>query len=153
MPLTIEKPPRPANKVAIEPAAGAANSKLNVAVIFTTIEATLSALRKAGAMANRLHACITLIVPQVVPYPLPLNRPPVSQDFNERHFRVLAEDSPIETTVRVYLCRDREETLRQVLEPHSLVVIGAKRRWWASAENRLARHLHRAGHEIVFAEA
>ena len=153
MPPTTEKLYRPANTVPIEPPAGAANSKLNVAVVFTTIEATLSALRKAGALASRLHACITLIVPQIVPYPLPLNRPPVSQDCNEKRFRVLAEDSAVETTVHIYLCRDRVETLRQVLAPHSLVVIGAKRHWWPSGDDRLAHQLQRAGHEIVFTEA
>src|ERR1039458_5374085 len=64
----MEKPCLPVNKFANEPAAGEANSKLNIAVIFTSIESTQSALRKAGALANRLRACITLIVPQVVPY-------------------------------------------------------------------------------------
>ena len=150
---TVEKPYLPANRFANEPAAGEANSKFNIAVVFTSIESTLSALRKAGTLANRLCACITLIVPQVVPYPLPLNSPPVLPDFTERHFRVLADESPVETTVRIYLCRDRVETLRKVLKPHSLVVIGGCRGWWLTRENRLARQLRRSGHEVVFAEA
>ena len=78
---TIEKLYLPANVFANEPAAGEANSKLNVAVIFTSIESTLSALRRAGALASRLRASITLIVPQIVPYPLPLTSPPVPPDF------------------------------------------------------------------------
>jgi hypothetical protein len=120
----MEKPYLPANMFVSEQGGGTAGSRLNIAVIFTSIESTLSALRRAGALANRPHACITLVVTQVVPYPLPLNRPPVSPDFRERHFRVLAEESAVETTVRIYLCRDRVETLRKVLKPHSLVVIG-----------------------------
>src|ERR1035441_3654230 len=40
-----------------------------------------------------------------------LNSPSVLPDFTERHFRVLADESPVETTVRIYLCRDRVETL------------------------------------------
>ena len=150
---TMEKPYLPANMFVSEQAAGTAGTRLNIAVIFTSIESTLSALRRAGALANRPHACITLVVTQVVPYPLPLNRPPVSPDFRERHFRVLAEDSAVETTVRIYLCRDRVETLRKVLKPHSLVVIGGCRSWWPTPENRLARQLRRSGHEVVFAEA
>jgi hypothetical protein len=51
------------------------------------------------------------------------------------------------------LCRDRVETLRKVLKPHSLVVIGGRRSWWPTPENRLARQLRRSGHEVVFAEA
>jgi hypothetical protein len=149
----FEKLVVPTPRLPGEPAAGEANSKLNVAVIFTSIESTLSALRRAGALANRLRACITLIVPQIVPYPFPLTSPPVLLDFTERRFRVIADESPVETTVRIYLCRDRVETLRDVLKPHSLVVIGGRRRWWPTPEKRLARRLRRAGHEVVFAEA
>jgi hypothetical protein len=134
------------------PAAGTVDSKLNIAVIFTSIESTLSALRKAGVLASRLRARITLIVPQVVPYPLPLNCSPVPPDFNERHFRVIAGDSPVETRVQIYLCRDRMEVLRRVLKPHSVVVIGASKSWWPTREKRLARQLHRSGHEVVYAD-
>ena len=44
----------------------------------------------------------------MVPYPLPLTSPPVLLDFSERQFRVLASQSPVETIVRIYLCRDRD---------------------------------------------
>jgi hypothetical protein len=137
----------------LPPATGEASSKLNIAVIFTSIESTLSALRTAGALASRLHACITLIVPQVVPYPLPISSPPVPPDFTERRFRVIADESPIKTRVQVHLCRNRAETLRAVLKPHSLVIIGGRRTWWPTWEKRLARQLRSSGHEVVFAEA
>lgn len=127
-------------------------ARLNVAVIFTSIDATLAALRKAGVLADRLSGYITLIVPQTVPYPLPLTSPPVLLDWNERRFRVIANQSPVETRVRLYLCRDRQEALAQVLSPRSLVVIGGRKRWWPTAEQRLARHLRRAGHEVIFSE-
>src|ERR1017187_5276278 len=104
---TVEKPYLPANRFANEPAAGEANSKFNIAVIFTSIESTLSALRKAGALANRLCARITLIVPQGVPHPLPRSRPPVLPDFTESHFRHLPVESAVETTGGIYLCRGR----------------------------------------------
>ena len=42
-------------------------------------------------------------------------------------------DSPVETIVRLYLCRDRFETLQAVLRPRSLVVIGGRRRWWPTS--------------------
>src|SRR5664279_5173048 len=88
---TIEKVPLAATRVQDEQSAGQANSTLNIAVVFTSIESTLSALRKAGSLASGLHASITLIVPQVVPYPLPLTSPPVSPEFTTRQFRVLTE--------------------------------------------------------------
>jgi len=125
---------------------------LNVTVVFTSIEATLAALREAGLLAWRLDGRITLVVPQIVPYPLPLSSPPVLLEWNERRFRVIANDSPVETRVALYLCRDRVETLCAVLTPCSLVVLGGPRRWWPTAETRLARALRRAGHQVIFKE-
>jgi hypothetical protein len=65
---------------------------------------------------------------------------------------MIAIESPVETIVRVFLCRDRLETLSMVLKPHSLVVVGGRGRWWPTAEERLARRLRRAGHEVIFEE-
>jgi len=128
-----------------------ADSRLSIAVIFTSLDSTLAALKKAGALAARLRACITLVVPQIVPYPLPLTSPPVLLDFSERRFRVIAGEIPVETTICIYLCRDRGETLMTVLKPHSLVVVGGREGWWPTPEMRLARKLRRGGHEVVFA--
>lgn len=133
-------------------AAEETESRLNVAVVFTSVDATLPALRKAGALANRLNGRITLLVPQIVPFPLPLTSPPVLLDWSERRFRVIANESPVETTVRIYLCRDSLEALRTVLSPRSLVVVGGRRRWWPTAEERLTRQLRRASHEVIFTE-
>jgi len=126
-------------------------ARLNVVVIFTSVQSTVAALKKAGTLANQLNGRITLVVPQVVPYPLPLSTPPVLVDWNERHFRVLANESSVETAVQIYRCRDRFETLTAVLPTHSLVVVGGPKRWWPTAEKRLARTLRRAGHEVILA--
>src|SRR5262245_39134380 len=112
------------------PTADEAESALKVTVVFTSVGATIAALRKAGSLAESLGARITLVVPQVVPYPLPLANPPVSLEFQERRFREIAEASPVEIQVHLYLCRDGLETLKQVLKPHSLVVIGGPDRPW-----------------------
>ena len=126
--------------------------QLEVAVVFTSAAPTIAALKKAGALADRLSARINLVVPQIVPYPLPLDSPPVLIDFGEQWFREIATESPVETTVQIYLCRDRLETLTSVLAPHSLVVIGGRKRWWPTQEKSLARQLRRAGHEVIFTE-
>ena len=126
--------------------------QLDVSVVFTSAEATSAALRHAGALADRLNARIRLVAPQVVPYHLPLESPPVLLDFSEHRLLEIARESPVETTIQIYLCRDAWEALKNVLAPHSLVVIGGKRRWWRTREESLARRLHRAGHEVVFTE-
>jgi hypothetical protein len=135
------------------PSIAEANPKLNIAVVFTSVESTLAALKEAGSLASSLGARITLLVPQVVPYPLPLESPPVLIDFNERRFRLIASQTPVETTVRIYLCRDTLETLTSVLNPGSIVVIGGQKTLWPTREKKLARQLRRAGHEVFFKEA
>jgi hypothetical protein len=125
---------------------------LEVAVVFTSVKATLAALKAAGNITRRLHAHITLLVPQIVPHPLPLSSPPVLIEFSERRLRVLAEGSPVPTTVRIFLCRERSQTLLQVLKPHSLVVLGGHKRWWPTAEMQLAKQLRRGGHEVIETE-
>jgi hypothetical protein len=127
-------------------------TKLNIDVVFTTIDGTLAALRKAADLAKRLSARITLVVPQVVPFPCPLETPPVLLDWNERRFRVLAEPYAVETNVQIYLCRDRIDTLLAVLKPHSIVVMSGRKRWWPTFESKLQRKLRRAGHEVIVAE-
>jgi hypothetical protein len=137
-------------KRSVVPATGVDDPiSLSIAVIYNSVEFTLSALRKAGALAHNLHARITLIVPEIVPYPLPLGSPPVEREFKERAFRVLADEGPVETCVRIYVCRDRLTMLRTVLEPHSLIVMGAKDRWWPTREKRLAGRLRQLGHQVV----
>jgi len=125
---------------------------LDVSVVFTSTKATAAALRTASMLADSLNARIKLVAPQVVPHPLPLDSPPILLDFSESHLREIAKNSPVETTVQIYLCRDALNTLKTVLPPHSVVVIGGRRRWWRTREQSLAASLHGAGHEVIFTE-
>jgi hypothetical protein len=150
--LAIEKHLKPETVQPSGPPVEEKVQKLNIAVIFTSLEATLAALKEASTLASSLGARITLLVPQVVPYPLPLDSSPVLIDFNEKRFRLMASESPVETSVQIYLCRDRFETLAGVLTPGSLVVLGGRKRWWPTHEKRLANRLRRASHEVVFKE-
>jgi hypothetical protein len=127
-------------------------SRLNIIVVSTSVDTTVTALKRAGTLAESLGARITLVVPQVVPYPLPLTSPPVLLDFQERRFREIASETPADIQVRLYLCRDAVDTLKTVLRPHSLIILGGRRRWWPTREKSLARKLRRAGHEVIFIE-
>src|SRR5262245_37527531 len=94
------------------PAGPLEESRLNIVVIFTSTAATTAALKKASRLADSLSARVTLVVPQVVPYPLPLTSPPVLLDFQENRFRDIAAQSPVDTRVQLYLCRDELDMLR-----------------------------------------
>jgi hypothetical protein len=127
-------------------------AQLNVTVLFTSVDGTMAALRTAGTLASKLGGRITIVVPEIVPYHLPLNKPPVLHDWNEKRFRVLAAESSVETSVRFYLCRDEDEMLARKLKPHSLVVLGGQKHWWPTRASRLAGRLRKLGHEVILAE-
>jgi hypothetical protein len=152
MALALERMIAPVTGVPARRFAEQPDSKLDISVVFTSVDATLLALKEAGNLVASLGGRITLIVPQVVPYPLPLTSPPVLVDFNERRLRVIASQSLVETRVSIYLCRDPLETLQSILKPHSLVVIGSRKKWWPTAETRLAKKLRHLGHQVVVTE-
>ena len=56
-------------------------SALEVNVLFTSTGATIAAAKVAGTLAHDLGARIRVIVPQVVPFPLPLSEPTVKPEF------------------------------------------------------------------------
>jgi len=156
MALALERMIAPLTGVPARPITEETDSKLDISVVFTSVDATLAALKEAGRLlgnqAGSLGGRITLIVPHIVPYPLPLTSPPVLVDFNERRLRVIASKCRVETRVSIYLCRNPLETLQSVLKPHSLVVLGSRKRWWPTAEKRLAKKLRRFGHQVVVTE-
>lgn len=152
MALALERLIAPDSGVPALPFREESDSKLEITVVFTSVDATLGALKEAGNLAESLGARITLIVPQIVPYPLPLTSPPVLVDFNERRLRVIAGHCRVETRVSIYLCREPLETLQSVLKPGSLVVVGTRKRWWPTREKRLAAKLRRTGYEVVVTE-
>ena len=149
----IQRPSQPAPRYPVRPTAAENSEKPNISVIFTSMEWTVPALREAGILATTLGARITLLAPQVVPYPLPLDRPPVLLDWNVKRFHVMAGESAVDTSVRLCLCRDSAETVERALSPKSTVVIGGPNRWWPFTRvKRLARKLRRAGHDVVFTQ-
>jgi hypothetical protein len=150
--LTHERLLAPGAGLPEPPAYRASGHRFEVSVVFTSPDATAAALKVADALAKGLTARISLIFPQVVPYPLPVDNPPVSSEFCEGRLSKIANESRVETTIFFYLCRDRLATLRAVLKRGSIVVIGGRRKWWPTPEESLAGKIRRWGHEVIFTE-
>jgi hypothetical protein len=84
-----------------------------------------------------------------VPHPLQLDQPPVSFDFLIKQFEEKADGQLDNAQISVYLCRDQEDALKRVLNAHCPVVIGVRKRWFISREQRLAKSLVRAGYDVI----
>ncbi|HVB86132.1 MAG TPA: hypothetical protein VNK23_05620 [Candidatus Dormibacteraeota bacterium] len=128
---------------------------LEINVIYTDRVATAAAMKATEALAHGLADCIRLRAGIVVPLLLPLDQPLVSVEFFEGVLREVAgepgPDGP-ELSIHLYLCRDWNDTLLEVLKPNSVVVMGARRRWIPTHESRLARLLRRRGIRVVLVD-
>ena len=125
---------------------GLSDRKLDLQVIFTDLPRTAAALATARVMARGLGARITVIVAQVVPYPLPLAAPDVPLEFTERAMESLRNQGDFnDTTIEIYLCRDRNEAIRRALPPDSLAIVGA-RSW---RDRHLVKFLRHDGRRVL----
>ena len=144
---------RPTEPLLSAPPAQAEEANLQLHVVFTTVAATKQALCAANDLAHDLGARLTLLVAQIVPYPLALDCPPARVGLCDQILSELASQVEVDLTVRVYLCRDRNEAIRGALRPGSIVVIGSRKGWWLGAERILARMLKRDGHNVIVIKA
>jgi hypothetical protein len=120
-----------------------------VTVLYTNVRATLAALRRAASLARDLGATIRILNIRTVPYPLPLDKPPVDREVVARNISTLADGQPIPTRIEICFGRDVVESLLQSLSPNSIVLVGSKSRWWENKERKLAKQLARHGHQII----
>jgi hypothetical protein len=44
----------------------------------------------------------------------------------------------LDIAAQICLCRDKCPTVRLILKRHSIMILGGGKRWWPTAENRLA---------------
>jgi hypothetical protein len=101
-------------------------SRITIFVLFAGVGKTLDALSSAGRLARDLDAHIEIIVPEIVPYPLPLDEPPVLRSFWNQRYRTIVEQAGIDTSIHVCFCREPRETVDRLLNSGSIVVIGTR---------------------------
>ena len=129
------------------------DSGLSVFVVLTSIDRTLKALEKASELARPVGAHVAVIAVQVVPFPLPLDRPPIPMEFIVRRFEEKARVLQEVISVSAYLCRDPMMVFESILNADCVVVMGIRKRWWPTRDEKLARRLRRAGYEVILVEA
>jgi hypothetical protein len=146
-------PKQQAPALAWEDNARTGPEELEVNVLFTDVRATRAALRAATSLARDLKASIRVRAAIAVPFRLPLDRPQISIPFTEEVLSGLVSrfgQNSLDITAHLYLSRNRIETLLQILQPNSLVVIAGRKRPWPTAESRIVKRLQSEGHRVVF---
>ena len=125
---------------------------LQIYVIFTTSSETAAAIRATKAMADGLRAQISVLVASEVPFPLPLDEPPIPVAFTEGRVREAVVHGDVPARVEILLCRDRLTAIRETLPARSLVIVGGRRRWYRHGPNKIARILKQDGHRVISVE-
>jgi hypothetical protein len=122
-------------------------------VLFTSPDRTLKALRRAAELAVPIGGRVVILAIQVVPYQLPLDEASMPMKFILQRFAETAADLYPHVSIVGYLCRDRMEALKQILTPESPVLIGVRKRWWKTHDEKLAQTLRGSGFAVLQVDA
>ena len=125
----------------------------SVCVLFTSTDQTLKALEKACELAKSFSGRVSVVATPIVPFPLPLDEPPIPSKFIIGRFAEQAGQFQANISILTYLCRDRLEALKRILPHNSIIIIGVRRKWWPTYDERLAQTLRRAGYAVLLLEA
>jgi len=126
---------------------------LEIVVLFTSVELADAALKKAEELAAGLEVKIRLVRAQIVPYSLPVEKPPISLDHLINELETISRSCSQEVVGQIVLARNLEAVLRTALKPHSIVVLASHRRLWRTKEEHLKNLCVKDGHEVVLCYA
>jgi len=149
----IESPPSTPPKPSVLRADPSLSSPLEVTVVHTDALSTLRAIEKVVHLVAGLAAGIRLLVLQVVPYPLPIEEPDVPLEFTRKLLMEMLPPTSLDVRVDIRVGRDTNVMLESAFAPASLIVVGSRRRWWPTPENRIAKRLQRLGHHVIAKDA
>src|SRR4051812_2645928 len=110
--------------------------RIDLVVPFTTPARTRRALEVCDRMSRGLNAAIRLVRVQVVPYPLDADQSPVAMERLLREMHDCRRDIP--ARCEILLARDVESGVSGTLKRNSVVVLAYRKRWWRTADDRLA---------------
>ena len=119
-----------------------------VVIPYTSPELTGAALRHAGACTD-LNVHVSIVDIQVVPLPCALDHPPDDKEFSRQRLCDLLAQSGLPGRADVLYARDWLVGFCRVLHAQSLVMLGGKKGWWPTREDKLARGLLKAGHHVM----
>jgi hypothetical protein len=128
---------------------GGAGAEIEIVVPYTERALTEAVLKRATVLAAGLKAAIRLVAVHAIPYPQPFHCPTALHAHLVEQLVDLASRCPLSVDPQVVLARYRDDGFRHVLKPASIVLVGARKRFWPTREEKLARSLARDGHQVA----
>jgi len=124
----------------------------DVYVIFTSIDETLRAVRVARRLARAMRSGVTIVHFRPIGFGAPLEEPAGLSPVETDAFKARLEAEDCDARIRVCVCRDARQAIPSVLQEHSLIVIGGRRRWWPTPSDRWRRTLEGQGYLVVLVD-
>lgn len=125
----------------------------SIHIIATNDDGTHAALTEARRLRHPSSGRVIILVPRFVSFIEPPAGASESNALTER-YRDLASTAGVDAIVRVCVCNRFDDLFRWMLVKESRIIVGGRhRRFWPTAEERLARRLKTLGHDVVFAAA
>jgi hypothetical protein len=121
---------------------------LEIVVPYIGAQLTAKVVGKAASLTSGLNAALKLVAVYVAPYPSDLACPVSMRDHLTARLTEIAGRTTLPSTVHLVVARDRDAGFRHVLRPASAVLLGSHNRPWRTREEKLARELARAGHQV-----
>jgi hypothetical protein len=123
-----------------------------VFVIFTSTDDTLRAVRVASRLAREMRSGVTIVHFRPIGFGAPLEEPPGLSPVETDAFKARLEAEACDARIRVCVCREARQAIPSVIEEHSLIVIGGRRRWWPTPSDRWRRTLEGQGYLVVLVD-
>jgi len=123
--------------------------EIELVVPYTDLEVTRTLLQRAQALTAGLQARLKLVAVHTVPYPAAFRCPTSMHAFLVDQLMELAGECALPVDPEVVLARSREEGFRYALKSDSTILLGTRRRFWRTDEERLARMLVADGHKVA----
>ena len=123
--------------------------EIELVIPYTDLDVTRDVLRRAPALTAGLRARVTLVAVHTVPYPAAFRCPTATHAFLVDQLTELAGECGLPVNAQVVLARSREEGFRYALRSESLILLGTRRHFWRTEEERLARMLVFDGHKVT----
>ena len=123
--------------------------EVELVVPYTEWSVAEAVLKRAAELTAGFNASLLLLAVHAVPYPATFG------GFASIHAHLveqlvdLAGQCPLPASAQVIMARSREEGFRHALAPGATVLIGTRRHWWRTEEEKLARCLAHDGHNVL----
>jgi|GEM_PF-3390196 hypothetical protein len=123
--------------------------ELEVVVPYTEWAVTDAVLKRAASLTAGLNVRLKLIAVHAVPFPADFECPASVHSQLVKQLVDLAGRCPLPVEAQVVLARSQDEGFRYMLKPESTVLVGARKHFWRTAEERLAKTLVADGHKVA----